>query len=69
MNNLEDIRLWKEQTITKMILRRLEEYFDPHASILGAITGSSVDLLKGQRQVMEKMRHPEELFDGTNEEE
>lgn len=67
MNNLEDVRQWKDYYITKMIMRKLEQRFDAHEQLLGAETGTSVDLLKGQRQVMEVLRNVEGLFDGEEE--
>lgn len=67
--NLDEIRQWKEARITQMIMRKLEDHFDPHRFLLGAENGKSIDLYKGQRQVIDMLRNAEDLFDGYEENE
>lgn len=62
-NNLEEIRWWADNGITKLVLKKLEEQFDPHTALIGVPVGTTVDRLKGRAEVIEQLRNVQELFE------
>ena len=62
-NGLEEIRWWSEHPITQSVLKKLDIQFNAHTALLGAELGTSVDRLKGRAEVLEQLRHVQELFE------